>query len=220
MLLFIGEKVSLFASYNNYKSIENSGQPPIILDGRAIFDEKMSGIMPSLFMYRIFKNHPEGKLTFTHYMPLDDFFTYEEPLNNFNWKIIDEKTRILGYTVQKATTNYGGRKWIAWFTPDLPINDGPYKFNGLPGLILRVEDSRQHYVFEINSIGRPKDKTPILKNDRKYIITERKKFNELYKYYTQNKYEYIKSVGIFPDDPTPFIEASKWENNFLELKNN
>lgn len=33
---------------------------------------------------------------------------------------------------QKATCDFAGRKWIAWFTTEIPIQDGPYKFYGLP----------------------------------------------------------------------------------------
>ncbi len=46
----------------------------------------------------------------------------------------------------------GGRLWEAWFSPDLPFSEGPYKFSGLPGLIMKVKDARGHYEFTINSL--------------------------------------------------------------------
>jgi GLPGLI family protein len=58
-----------------------------------------------------------------------------------DWKIGTETQKIMNYTAQKATTTFGGRDWIAWFTTDLPFPDGPYKFHGLPGLIVKLEDS-------------------------------------------------------------------------------
>lgn len=71
---------------------------------------------------------------------------------NLTWKIENEKKQILGMTVQKATTNYGGRNWTAWFTNEIPIPDGPYVFHGLPGLILEISDLKQDFVFSIVQI--------------------------------------------------------------------
>ena len=69
-----------------------------------------------------------------------------------NWEILNEQTSILGYRAQKATTFFSGRKWTAWFTTEIPIQDGPYKFYGLPGLILKISDQTNTHSFEIISI--------------------------------------------------------------------
>lgn len=58
----------------------------------------------------------------------------------FNWRIKEDTTTIAGLMCQKAEVDFGGRKWVAWFTPEIPIADGPYTFCGLPGLILHMED--------------------------------------------------------------------------------
>lgn len=68
------------------------------------------------------------------------------------WAIKEIKSKIFGYNVQKAETDFGGRKWIAWFTNEIPINDGPYKFFGLPGLILKISDSYENFIFEIKGL--------------------------------------------------------------------
>ncbi|NRS92476.1 GLPGLI family protein [Chryseobacterium sp. 16F] len=68
------------------------------------------------------------------------------------WKITPEKDEILGYKVQKATTKWEGRNWIAWFATALPIQDGPYRFFGLPGLILKLEDAKGDHQFNIIAI--------------------------------------------------------------------
>ena len=64
-----------------------------------------------------------------------------------NWKLESEFTEILAFKVQKATTIFGGRKWIAYFTKDIPFFDGPYKFRGLPGLIVKIADENEQHVF-------------------------------------------------------------------------
>lgn len=57
------------------------------------------------------------------------------------WKILSDKQKIGEYNTQKATTSFGGREWVAWFSTDIPFQDGPYKFYGLPGLIIKIEDA-------------------------------------------------------------------------------
>lgn len=63
------------------------------------------------------------------------------------WKISTEKSEVLGYKVQKATTKFMGREWAAWFASEIPFQDGPDTFQGLPGLIVKVEDSKNHHSF-------------------------------------------------------------------------
>jgi len=68
------------------------------------------------------------------------------------WEILQEKSKLFSYNVQKAETNFAGRKWIAWFTNEIPISDGPHKFYGLPGLILKIYDSEENFIFEIKGL--------------------------------------------------------------------
>lgn len=68
----------------------------------------------------------------------DEPVYYTEKFSEMSWEIGDSTKNILGYECSMAITDYHGRKWTAWFTPDIPIADGPWKFRGLPGLILEV----------------------------------------------------------------------------------
>lgn len=65
------------------------------------------------------------------------------------WELINEKKQIAGFSCQKSQTFAFGRKFIAWFTTEIPISDGPYKFRGLPGLIIEVYDDQRHFVFSL-----------------------------------------------------------------------
>ena len=65
-----------------------------------------------------------------------------------SWKILPDKKTIDKFEVQKATLDFGGRTWTAWFSQDFPFQDGPYKFSGLPGLILEMEDSTGTHSFK------------------------------------------------------------------------
>ena len=76
------------------------------------------------------------------------YLSYSEE-TKISWKIENEKKKIGEYEAQKATTEFGGRKWTAWFTESIPFPDGPYKFSGLPGLIVKIEDAEKNYSWEL-----------------------------------------------------------------------
>nr|WP_315033723.1 GLPGLI family protein [uncultured Chryseobacterium sp.] len=84
-----------------------------------------------------------------------------------NWKILPDKQKIGEYNAQKATANFGGREWISWFTTEIPFQEGPYKFFGLPGLILTIYDKTKTHSFEIMSVQKQKSNYTIL-NDNTY----------------------------------------------------
>lgn len=105
----------------------------------------------------------------------------------FDWKLTIEFDKILNYEVQKATTEFGGRKWTAWFTKEIPIQDGPYKFKNLPGLILKIEDSRKNHVFELKGIksGSEQFIYPNLNNYREFELNY-SQFLKKFKNFRQN----------------------------------
>ncbi|WP_231491898.1 GLPGLI family protein [Pedobacter sp. Leaf170] len=99
----------------------------------------------------LYKNFSQKRLILS-----DQFFIkkylIEDTLNNFNWKITNEKKMILKYNCTKAITNFRGRNYIAWFADEIPISNGPWKFCGLPGLIICVYDDRLIYHYELTGI--------------------------------------------------------------------
>lgn len=88
--------------------------------------------------YKVTKQYPDFK-TFIFLKVSSDTYKVEEDQKP-EWKILQDKQKIGEYNAQKATTNFGGREWVAWFSTDIPFQDGPYKFYGLPGLIVKIED--------------------------------------------------------------------------------
>jgi GLPGLI family protein len=64
--------------------------------------------------------------------------------------LIDEEKEIAGHKCRKASCDFRGRHYSAWYAPDIAIAEGPYVFSGLPGLILEISDSREHYHFKID----------------------------------------------------------------------
>ncbi len=94
------------------------------------------------------------------------------------WLLTDETDTIFNYPCKKATVNYGGRHYTAWYTSELPINDGPWKFFGLPGLILKVEDSEQFFIYEAFGLQQY-DNAVIVKDKDDYEKCNLEQFNRL-----------------------------------------
>ncbi|WP_344828822.1 GLPGLI family protein [Chryseobacterium ginsenosidimutans] len=77
-----------------------------------------------------------------------DMFSFPSE-DKITWDLSNETKKFGEYTLQKATTNFGGRIWTAWFNKEINISEGPYKFRGLPGLIFQLEDSKSNYIFTL-----------------------------------------------------------------------
>ncbi|MFZ4931976.1 GLPGLI family protein [Chryseobacterium sp. Mn2064] len=78
----------------------------------------------------------------------DDLFVYQTD-DPMKWNLSNETKMADQYLLQKATTSFGGRSWTAWFCKDIPYNEGPYKFRGLPGLIFQIYDSKSQFKYNL-----------------------------------------------------------------------
>lgn len=143
-------KGSKFYSYTSYKSdslmrvdlekqLKATGSINIKTDQRKGF-----------VRYTVAKNYQNGNVDFRNRIGMDAFKVTED--RKIAWKILPNKQKIGNWETQKATTEFGGRKWTAWFCNDIPIQDGPYKFSGLPGIIVKLEDQTQSHVFNLVGI--------------------------------------------------------------------
>lgn len=77
---------------------------------------------------------------------------YDEPFTEIIWTVADSTKNILGYECIMAETDYHGRHWTAWFTPEIPLQDGPWKLCGLPGLILEASETAGQHSFVATGI--------------------------------------------------------------------
>lgn len=80
-------------------------------------------------------------------------YVVEEPIENIDWTLSEDSLKnVLGYDCIMATADYHGRKWTAWFTPEIPLQAGPWKLAGLPGLILEADADNGVYSFVATGI--------------------------------------------------------------------
>lgn len=115
----------------------------------------------------------------------DQFAKYDEPFQEMKWEVVADSTKIiLGYECMMARTAYHGRDWTAWFAPEIPAHDGPWKFAGLPGLILMVSESQGIYSFTANGIEATEQEIPGMPRDDWYHKEDRIK-------YLQGKYRHL-----------------------------
>lgn len=84
----------------------------------------------------------------TNYVMIQNMFIVDTD-DKISWNLINETKTIGGYNVQKATAQYGGRNWTAWFTKDIALSEGPYKFRGLPGMIFEIYDDKDNFKFSL-----------------------------------------------------------------------
>ncbi|MRG44077.1 GLPGLI family protein [Chitinophaga sp. SYP-B3965] len=111
-----------------------------------------------------------------------------EALEKINWQIEKDTRTLLGYTCQKATGICKGRKYTAWFTTDIPVNFGPWKLQGLPGLILEAYDASQRIRFTCTKIvsdgSLPNNIS--LEPPLDAIVTTTKEYNRMEKAWREN----------------------------------
>jgi GLPGLI family protein len=95
---------------------------------------------------KVYKNQKDNVLLSEEYI-LDRKFLIKDTLINFSWSLSNEEQEINGYKCKKATAG----QTTAWYCPEIPVNDGPYIFWGLPGLIIKLQHQNKTVtVTEIN----------------------------------------------------------------------
>ena len=143
-------KGSKFYSYTSYKSdslMRVDLEKQLKANGSInIKTDQRKGVI----RYAIAKNYTNGNIDFRTRIGMDAFRVAEE--RKMTWKILPDKQKIGNWETQKATTEFAGRKWTAWFCSDIPIQDGPYKFSGLPGLVVKLEDDTHSHLYNLIAI--------------------------------------------------------------------
>lgn len=135
------------------------------------------------------KTYPDYKVQFFNRIDMDEYKVSDG--RKIDWKILPDQQKVGEFNAQKAVGNFAGRQWIAWFTTEIPIQDGPYKFNGLPGLIVKIEDRTNSHSFVLKEVKRLKAKDVWISDDN------RKRY-----------------------DPLIILSQDKYKKQFIDARNN
>lgn len=96
--------------------------------------------------------HNLGDAIFYQSIPKNDLLIKDE-VPEIQWEILSDEIREIGnYTAVKAIGEFRGSKIECYFTYDIPISIGPWKFSGLPGLILEIYTSDNKIKWEVIKI--------------------------------------------------------------------
>lgn len=188
MLLQAGGKTSKFFSY---KTVQRDSLLRVTPSEQVLANP---GNFKGGVQYTVFQNYPEGELTCTDKIATDHML-YTEPLPEIGWELSPQTREVIGYVCRRATCSFRGRDYEAWYTEDIPLGLGPWKFRGLPGLILAVNDlSDGEGIIRFEATGIRKSRTPVTMADLNYLKTSRKKFRS-----TEHK---------FMTDPIGYMSAN------------
>lgn len=161
-------------------------------DGSTTWDLN-KGPVKNSYTY-VFTNLADESLT--HYGKYgEDLGYYTEPLSEMEWKIVEDSTdNVLGYECVMGETDYHGRHWKAWFSPEVPMPFGPWKLHGLPGLILKAEANGGFSFVATGIEHTDRVITPMyLKKD--YVKVDRKKALENAEYFINNEESILNAQG-------------------------
>lgn len=76
-------------------------------------------------------------------------FNYWYKENKISYHDLKKFGKYKTYSANEAFADFGKRKWHILYTTDIPMNDGPYVFSGLPGLVIKAESLNGDYSFEL-----------------------------------------------------------------------
>lgn len=144
--------------------------------------------------YSVTKTYPDYKTNIHRKLSMDAYSISED--RKINWKISSEKEKIGEWNAQKAEADFAGRHWTAWFSTEIPIQDGPYKFQGLPGLIVKIEDKTGSHKMELKGIRNIKGNLDINVFEAKEIAINSKQFQKVMKEYENDPTKGIKQMQM------------------------
>ena len=172
--LDIGNKTTHF--YDRIKQLKDSIMAK--QDNTGIFDGKK--LPKVVFSWELYKNYPSDGETSLLDKLSSNLYLCIEKVEVPNWEIIpDSSASIIGYKCQLAKAFFKGRLWYAWYTEDIPLNEGPWKLYGLPGLVLRAYDQRKQYIFDAIGVTTLNGSTNITFDQKKREKITQKELREV-----------------------------------------
>lgn len=145
-ILLIGEDKSKFYDYSTFRLDSVSAILGVSDDVVKKFREDLMK-SETYFEQEVNITLPDNKINvFCDMAP--ERYKYEQQLPLISWEETEETDTVCGYMCKKATGEYGGKKWTAWYAEEIAVPFGPWKISGLPGLVLKATDEEGNHSFE------------------------------------------------------------------------
>ncbi|WP_291051487.1 MULTISPECIES: GLPGLI family protein [unclassified Empedobacter] len=200
--LFAQSSLTIKYKYEyNWEGLPNSTRPSYLSlsDEKSLFtidfkqknmdlDENLIQIISKEGVSNMYKDYQKNKIYYKNNIAFKEFLTID-PISVFKWQLTNETKKVLGYECQMALMEYYGRKYQAYFTTELGFTyGGPWKFDGLPGVILEVYSLDNQFKITATDITLKNENIEIdnpYKDNMKFINF--KEFQEMYKkWYKEN----------------------------------
>jgi GLPGLI family protein len=207
MLLLIGKNESLYTSYDRInREINQKKQEEEYIKARAggnpmiATKANSSPFKPVTLIDQYFYAKENKWVTKDKVMVA---YLIEEVAPKINWKVTKDTASFSGVKCQKAIAYFKGRNWIAWFAPSLPFQSGPWKLNGLPGLIIEAYDEKKEVQFQFAGID---NVTKANTDEENFYFSSRFKLPSDTKNTTRPEFDKLKEA--FDKDPQGFHAAA------------
>ncbi len=216
-LLIIDEKQnSSYASKNTFKM---DSVMKYVRENNINPHEVMNEKLPKTgFNHFVKKNYAERYMKVSNLIAIDNYVYIQK--NELKWQLSSDTLTIKNYVCNKATVSYEGRDYTAWYTTEIPIPDGPYKFWGLPGLIIKIYDTENHYTFTLEGFEKyTGQQYPTPYQTIKSFEVTYDKFRVLNKEFIENPLKALENRGtkiISFNGENPNIQLNKRKVNPIE----
>lgn len=165
-------------------------------DGTVTYDGRKLGLAPEKKVFLYVEKDRSKNISSVFDRKAGSMYRYEEPLSELKWSILEDSTKtILSYECLMAQSDFHGRRWTVWFTPEIPIQDGPWKLQGLPGLILNA-DGGDNFLIEAEEVGVTQRQVPSVYSINNYEKGERRKILADHEHYINNMESIMAAQGI------------------------
>lgn len=224
MELLANDSVSLFRSVNA-GIVDSAGYIPYQKGDMATMMKEMSAY-PTSFHYSIVKT--QADITYSEEILYGRMIAIcKEPRDEMHWDLTSDTATINGLHCQKALlADFGHRKWAAWFCSDIPLSDGPYKFCGLPGIIVKIADEKEYWSFTLLGIANAQTNVFINYNDQlPFVNMDKPTYFKNKRYFLFNAYEVNEARGslngvdpqVKESQKIRYAKRAKDDNNWIEL---
>ena len=151
MVLYVGKIAGAYRSYDRIAAnaqfkkayAEGAAASP---DGNVRINRRGVGTPVEYYQY------PNEQKLYTKDQLMFNSYLIEAPMPAIDWKISGDTANLGGLHCQKASGHFKGRDYTVWFCPDLPVHTGPWKLNGLPGVIVDAHDAKNEVVFKFDGV--------------------------------------------------------------------